>query len=646
MERTLPFDEKIEIEGWQFTSPEEYLKEHAKTLSEEFWLTVAKELSWFHPPHKTLTGTHPFYKWFEDGALNMSYLCLDRHISTQRRHKVAYFWVGEDGSERTYTYWQMFRLVNQLTHAFKHKLGITRDDRVAIYMPMVPELPAVMLALARLGVPFTVVFSGFSANALAQRMEDCSARVLITADGYWRRGKKILMEEAVQDAVSQHSVERVVVFERLGGVWSRRAGVDILFSELLEGVPPSAYVKPEEVGSAHPLFILYTSGTTGKPKGIVHDTGGYAVLLHATMKWVFDIRDEDVYWCAADIGWITGHSYIVFGPLMSGATSLMYEGVPNWPDAGVWWRLVERFGVSVFYTSPTAIRLLMRYGEEFVRRYDRSTLRILHSVGEPINPEAWDWYFGTVGERRCPVGSTWWMTETGGIMVSHTPGGRLLPLKRGTNAMPIAGVEVGVVRADGTAASPGEKGYFVIKRPWPGMPLTIWGDDQRYIDTYWSRFEGCFYTGDFAVQDEDGYIWVLGRADEVMNVAGHRLGTYEIESALVEHEAVSEAAVVSVPDEVKGEVPVAFVTLKVGRQSSEALKSELNETVRRIIGPIAVPRAIVFVEKLPKTRSGKIMRRLLRAVFMGAPLGDVTTLEDEASVEEVKRAYLELQRQL
>lgn len=642
---SLPFEERITLGNWNFVSPEDYLKEHEKTLSPDFWLKLAEEIEWFKKPTKSLGGEHPFYRWFEDGTLNMSYLCLDRNTKGGRKNKVAFFWLGEDGKERVLTYDRMYREVNRWAYVFKEKLGLKKGDRVAIYLPMIPELPIVMLALARIGVIFTVVFSGFSGSALAQRIEDSSAKILITADGYYRRGKKIYLQPNVREAISKVSVDRVIVFRRLDEGWEKEER-DLFAEELLSDVPKNSFVEPLEVESSHPLFILYTSGTTGKPKGIVHDTGGYAVILYATMKWVFDIRDDDVYWCTADIGWITGHSYVVFGPLMMGATNVMYEGVPNWPDPGIWWRIVERYNVSIFYTSPTAIRLLMRYPDDFVKNYDLSSLRILHSVGEPINPEAWEWYFRVVGNERCPVGSTWWMTETGGIMVSHTPGWKLVPLKPGTNALPIPGVNVEVLNQDGTPTPRGERGYFVISNPWPGMPLTIWGDDERYVETYWKKFPGKFYTGDFAVMDEDGYVWVLGRADEAMNVAGHRIGTYEIESALVEHEKVAEAAVVSVPDEIKGEVPVAFVVLKEGVERYKGLEEELKEQVKSVIGPIAVPKAVLIVDKLPKTRSGKIMRRLLRAIFMGLPLGDITTLEDEASVEEIRKAYEELRAQI
>ena len=641
---SLPFDEKIKIDGWQFSDEKEYISEHEKTLSADFWLSVAQEIDWFKKPKRSVDGEPPFWRWFPDGQLNISYLCLDRHVSTWRKNKVALFWVGENGEERTLTYYEYFRLVNRLSYVFREKFGLKRGDRAAIYMPMIPELPAVMLALSRIGVIFSVVFSGFSAQALADRIQDSGSKILITADGYMRRGKRILMQENVKDAISKAPVEQVMVFRRLGESWNSDEKT-VFADEVLSDVK-GVFVEPEKMSSTDPLFILYTSGTTGKPKGIVRDTGGYAVLLYATMKWVFDVRDDDIFWCAADIGWITGHSYIVFGPMLMGATSVMYEGVPDYPHPGIWWQLVEKFGVTIFYTSPTAIRMLMKFSDEHVKKYDLSSLRILHSVGEPINPEAWWWYFEKVGRKKCPVGSTWWMTETGGVMISHTPGWKLVPLKPGTNGLPIPGVSADVYRADGKRASDGEKGFLVITKPWPGMPLTLWGEDKRYKEVYWSRFPGVFYAGDYAIRDKDGYIWVLGRADEVMNVAGHRLGTYEIESALVGYEGVAESAVVGIPDKVKGEVPIAFVVLKQGISPSQELKQKLKEHVKEAIGPIAVPKDIVFISKLPKTRSGKIMRRLIKAVFLGKSLGDITTLEDEASVEEVEKAYKELKGEI
>ncbi|MCS7213166.1 MAG: acetate--CoA ligase [Candidatus Calescibacterium sp.] len=641
----LPFEEKIKTKGWTYVSPKKYLELHKETLKDGFWLSLAQKLDWFKKP--TIEKTEEkrfFWKWFPDGVLNMSYLCLDSNLKT-RKNKVAFFWLGEDGKEKVMTYGDYYRLVNRLAYALYHKFGIRKGDAVSVYMPLIPETPAVLLALARIGAVFSVVFSGFSSQALHDRIIDSKSKLLITADGYYRRGKKILLQENVRNAIHNTDIQNILVFRRLGEGWEK--GEKESFSdEILDDTSPSIYFEPEKVESSHPLFILYTSGTTGKPKGILHDTGGYAVLLYATMKWVFDASEDDVFWCTADVGWITGHSYVVFGPMMLGLTSVMYEGVPDYPHPGIWWEIIERYGVSIFYTSPTAIRMLMKYPDEYVKRYDLSSLRLLHSVGEPINPEAWTWFFEYVGGKRCPVGSTWWMTETGGVIISHTPGWKLVPLKSGTNAFPIPGCSVSVLRADGTPADAGERGFLVIDNPFPGMLLTIYGDDKRYVDTYWSRFEGKFYAGDYAIKDEDGYIWVLGRADEVIKIAGHRIGTYEIESSLVGYEGVVEAAVAGVPDEVKGEVPVAFVVLKEGVSPSQELKQKLINIVRNSVGAVAVPKDIFFVSKLPKTRSGKIMRRLMKAVFVGKELGDVSTLEDEATIDEVSKAFYEFKEEL
>jgi acetyl-CoA synthetase len=659
-EKDLPFDEKIIINKWSHKniSIEDYKKLHEKAIEniEEFWSSVAKELDWFKPWDKPLVADPqpPFYKWFAGGKLNASYLTLDKHVASWRKNKVAYIWEGEPVDSkgnptevRRLTYYDLYREVNRLAYAMKTKLGLRKGDTITIYMPMIPELPIVMLAAARLGVIFSVVFSGFSATALADRINDAKSRAIFTADGFWRRGKQVRLKEVVDEAIkSSPSIEKVVVYRRLGiNDVPMTQGRDQWWNDLLSDVPVNAYIEPEQVESEHPLYILYTSGTTGKPKGIVHDTGGYLTELHATMKWVFDIKDDDVYWCVADIGWVTGHSYIVFGPLLEGATIVMYEGAPDYPAPDRWWQIIERYGVNVYYTTPTAIRTFMKFGDEWISKHDFSTVRLMHSVGEPINPEAWRWAWKWIGRSEIPFGSTWWMTETGGIMISHVPGWGLIPLKPGTNGMPIPGIDADVVDDEGKPIQ-GKRGYLIIKKPWPGMPLTIWGDPSRFVNVYFSKFPGVFYAGDWAIKDGDGYIWVLGRADEVIKVAGHRLGTYEIESALISHKAVAEAAVVGVPDQVKGEVPVAFVVLRSGNVPSDELRKELRVWVRQVVGPIAEPSNIIFVSKLPKTRSGKIMRRLVRQVVMNQPLGDATTLEDETSIDEARKAYDELRKEI
>jgi acetyl-CoA synthetase len=662
MGEPLPFDEKIVPPGYsqKVVDPEAYFAFHRTSTAdiEAFWGRVAEELEWFKKWEKVMVpGEYPnVYRWFVGAETNISYLCLDRHVRTWRRNKVAIIWEGEPVDEkgnpkeqRVLTYFDLWRLVNRIAFALR-RLGVRRGSRVAIYMPMIPELPAVMLACARLGAVFTVVFSGFTSENLAVRMRDLGARFLITADGFYRRGRVIELKKVADEAASLYDgIEKVVVVRRLMADVPMKEGRDLFLDELLADVPPNAYVEPERMTCDEPLYVLYTSGTTGKPKGVIHDHHGYSVLLHATMKWVFDIRDDDVYYCTADIGWVTGHSYIVFGPLMEGATVVMYEGTPDYPAPDRWWAIVERYGVTILYTTPTAVRMLIRFGDEHVKRHDLSTLRLIHSVGEPINPSAWRWLYEVVGGKRCPVGSTWWQTETGGILISHAPGLMLVPLKPGTNGPPLPGIEVDVVDEQGRPLPPGSKGFLVIKKPWPGMlapPTGMWGDPEGYNRIYWSRYPGIYYAGDYAIRDKDGYIWVAGRADEVLKVAGHRIGTYELESALVAHGAVAESAVVGVPDEVKGEAPVAFVVLKSGHQPSEELKADLVRWIREKYGPILVPKEIVFVSALPKTRSGKIMRRLLRAVLMGAPLGDVTTLEDEATVEEVKAAYEKLKSEV
>jgi len=652
----LPFEERLTADGWRTVSPKVYHDGYLRSLSQgpEFWSKVAAELDWFRKWDRALDDSNPpFFRWFVGGELNASYLCVDRHAKAGLRGKTAILWEGEPievsspKEMKRLTYGQLFEQVNRVAFLLKNRYGIKKGDTVGLYMPMVPELPIFMLAAARLGSAFTVIFSGFSGESLAERLNDTDAKLLVTADGGWRRGKVIRLKEIADTALEMApSVERSIVLRRAGIRVNMQPGRDDFFDAVMDGVPMHAFTEPERVKSEDPLFILHTSGTTGKPKGQVHDTGGYLTLLHATMKWVFDISKSDVHWCTADIGWVTGHSYIVFGPLLEGATTFMYEGALDYPHPDRWVSIIERQKVSVLYTSPTAIRAFMKQGEEWVKAHDVSSVRLMHSVGEPINPEAFRWMHRLVGRGSLPFGSTWWMTETGGILISILPGQDMVPMKPGTNGLPIPGVDADVVDEAGAPAAPLHRGYLVIKGPWPGMPLTIHKDPDRYREVYWSRFPGWFYAGDYAVRDADGYFWVLGRADEVIKVAGHRLGTYELESALLHHPGVAEAAVVGVPDDVKGEVPVAFVILRAGYKPGDSLRDEVKMRVRDHVGNIAMLREVFFVTKLPKTRSAKIMRRVVKAVLMGSPVGDVTTLEDEASVDEVKAAYAELKGEL
>jgi acetyl-CoA synthetase len=586
----------------------------------------------------------PFARWFIRGLLNACYNCVDRHLETWRRNKAAYIWEGEPGDRRILTYLDLYREVNLLAGVLRRRFDIQKGDFVGMYMPMVPELPISMLACARIGAPFTQVFSGFSVGSLAERLRDVEARLLITADGVWRRGRVIDLKGVADEAVEEcPSIEKVIVVRRIGHDVSMVEGRDHWYHGLIEE-EPLKHIPPEPVDSDHPLFVLHTSGTTAKPKGVQHSTGGYLTWVCTTLEWCFDVGEEDTWWCAADIGWITGHSYIVFGPLALGLTSILYEGAPDHPDPGRLWSMVERYHVTHFYTSPTLIRLLMRHGEEWPRRYDLSSLKVLGTVGEPINPEAWRWYYEVIGKRRTPIIDTWWQTETGGFMVAPTRGIELVPLKPGSATFPLPGVMVDVVDEEGNPLPRGVKGHLVVRKPWPGMLLTLFKEDERYRQHYWERYpkaEMVFYTGDYAMMDEEGYIWFLGRVDDVIKVAAHRIGTIEMEDALVAHKAVAEAAVIGKPDPVKGEVPVCFVTLRMGFKASPQLAEELKAHIRRSIGALATPAKICFVSKVPKTRSGKIMRRLLKDIVAGLSLGDTTALEDPEAVEECRRAFEE-----
>jgi acetyl-CoA synthetase len=602
------------------------LYDRAAEHPEEFWGELAeKELHWFEKWSHVFEWAPPFVKWFVGAKTNVSYNCLDRHVSTHRKNKVAILWEGEPGDQRMITYQELHRLVCRFANVLKSR-GLKAGDRAIIYMPMIPELPVAMLACARLGITHSVVFGGFSAEALKARIEDLGAQVVITADGGFRRGKEVRLKDAVDEALKDLTqVRDVIVCRRTGGPSNMQEGRDHWWHELEEGA--SEVCPAEPLDSEHPLYVLYTSGTTGKPKGILHTTGGYLLAITCTMKWVFDLKDEDTFWCSADIGWVTGHSYIVYGPLSAGATTVMYEGAPDYPAFDRWWRIVEKYKVNILYTSPTAIRALLRQGDKWPEAHDLSSLRLLGSVGEPINPAAWEWYHRVIGKGRCPIVDTWWQTETGAIMIAPMPGA--VPLKPGSGTLPMPGVLAEVVDFNGKPVGPDREGFLIIKRPWPSMIRTIWGDPQRYADQYWSRVPGNYFTGDAARQDADGYFWILGRVDDVMNVSGHRLSTMEVESALVRHPAVAEAAVVGKPDEITGQAVCAFVTLKAGSWNHNDLAGDLRTWVSHEIGGFAKPAEIRFTESLPKTRSGKIMRRLLREIVTTHNVtGDVTTLED------------------
>jgi acetyl-CoA synthetase len=599
----------------------------ARRAPETFWASAARELSWDKPWKKVLKWKAPFAQWFVGGKLNLTTSCLDRHLSGPRKNKAAIIWEGEPGDSRTLTYQQLHYEVCRFANALK-RMGVAPGDRVALYMPMVPEAAVAMLACARIGATHSVVFAGFSASALRDRINDAKAKVVVTADGSYRRGQVLRLKEAVDEALRETpSIEKVVVFKRTGSAVAWHPSRDVWWHEAVAA--ETFACPPLSLDSEHPLFILYTSGSTGKPKGILHTTGGYLTQTALTTKLVFDLREDDVYWCTADVGWVTGHSYVVYGPLANGATTLMYEGGPLHPEPDRCWSLIAKYGVTVFYTAPTAIRTFVRLGEGWPKRHDLRSLRLLGTVGEPINPEAWMWYHGVIGGGRCPIVDTWWQTETGAIMISPLPGAT--PTKPGSATLPLPGVEAEVVDKRGKSVPPGGGGFLVIKRPWPSMLRNIWGDPERFKEQYFSQIDGVYFTGDGARKDKDGYFWVLGRIDDVLNVSGHRLSTMEIESALVSHPAVAEAAVVGRPDDLQGQAVCAFVTLQAGHEPAEALKDELRLHVAKAIGSIAKPSDIRFSEGLPKTRSGKIMRRLLREVAAGQGVrGDTTTLEDFA----------------
>ncbi len=628
-----------------FSPPPEFSKKaYIKSLDEyrkiyegsikypaSFWAEKADQLSWYRKWKNVYSwdSDKVICKWFEGGKLNASYNCLDRHLST-RGKRIAIIWEGDGGDTATYTYKQLYDEVCKFANVLK-KRGIKKGDRVAIYLPMIPQLVISMLACTRIGAIHNVVFAGFSADALKERVNDSTCKMVITSDASYRAGKTIPLKENVDRALADSNVESVIVYNRAGSSITMKKGRDLWWHDEIKNAGGDC--KPEEMEAEDPLFILYTSGSTGKPKGVLHTTGGYLLYVLQTFKWIFDYHDEDIFYCTADIGWVTGHSYIVYGPLAAGATEVMFEGVPNFPKPDRFWELVEKYRVTIFYTAPTAIRALERSGDQWPKGRDLSSLRLLGTVGEPINPEAWMWYYNLIGNKLCPIVDTWWQTETGGILITPLPGAT--PLKPSSATLPFPGIEPMVVKPDGTEAAVNEGGQLVIKKPWPGMMRTVYGNHERFIEKYFTAFPGLYQTGDSARKDEDGYYWIMGRIDDVMKVSGHRLGTAEIESSLVSHPSVAEAAVVGYPHDIKGEAIYAFASLKEGVEKSAELKAELVEHVRKTIGPIAKPEKLQFADALPKTRSGKIMRRILRKIAAGDvnDLGDTSTLADPSVVD-------------
>ena len=605
----------------------------------KFWESQAKKLHWFEPWHTPLEWNSPFAKWFVGGKINASYNALD----IQKQDKVAIFWEGENDERRVVTYGELLDSVQRLANGLK-SLGVQKGDRITIYLPMVPELIISIMACSRIGAIHTIIFSGFSAQSIKDRVVDSQSKLIITADGGYRRGGIVKLKDVIDVAVSDVDfVQNVIVLTRTNNqvTMTKR---DIYWNDLLG--KSSHDCPPEKLEGTHPLYILYTSGTTGKPKGVLHDTGGYLTHVSATYRWAFDIKDSDVYFCTADIGWVTGHSYVVYGPMICGATQVMYEGAPDYPSPARMWDLIQRYKITIFYTTPTALRMFMKFGDSIPNSFDLSSLRLLGTVGEPINPEVWKWYYTIIGKSKCPIIDTWWQTETGAMMISPLPGIETIPLKPGSGAFAIPGVDLAIVDESGNALPSDTKGYLIIKKPWPGMLTTLWGDDEKYKTVYWSKYKDTYYTGDYAIQDKDGYFWLLGRADDVLKIAGHRIGTAELESSLVSNPSISEAAVCGIPDDIKGEVIIAFLVPKDGVVVADSLRKEVVDTVRKDIGAIATPQSIYFVSKLPKTRSGKIMRRLLKSIASNEKIGDVSTLEDGAAVSEIQTAFDELKKQI